>query len=126
MFHHENSRQRQTDEISTVVTSWCVRICGDFIPQIPKLPVGHMLHALLQNLYRRPHGPDHPGSYDALRQFQVMEAKNLQPLIEVEHALRHVRQAKELFMPAIYIVNGQALAAKLFLKSLADSGRDMQ
>jgi len=85
-----------------------------------------MLHALLQDLHRRPHSSDHTSAYDALCQFQVMEPEKLQPLIEVKHAFRHVVQAKELFMPAIDIGNGQVLAGQLFLKRVAYPGRDVQ
>src|SRR5258707_10723586 len=101
MFHHENSWERRTEQTSAVVSARCVRICSDFVPQIPKFAVGYMLHALLQDLYRRPHCPDHAAAYDTLCQFQVMEPEKLQPLIEVNHAFRHVVQAKELLMPAI-------------------------
>src|SRR5882724_11460013 len=111
MFRHENSWQRRPDQISSIVGSGRrVRICSDFVPQIPKLPVSDMLHALLQDLHWSPHSPDHTGAYDALGQFQVMEPEKLQPLIEVNHAFRHVVQAKELFMPTIDIGSGHALA----------------
>ncbi len=100
----------RTEQVSTVVPARFVRIFSDFVSQIPELPVGYILHALLQNLYRRSHGPEHTGAYDALCEFQVMEAEKLQPFIEINHAFRHVVQAKELFMPAIDIGGGQALA----------------
>ena len=103
----------KTNQISTVVPARCVCIRGDFVPQVPKLFVGDILHALLKDLYWRPHSPNHTGAYDALCEFQVMKAEKLQPLIEVKHAFCHVVQAKELFMPAIDIGGGQALAASV-------------
>ena len=112
----------RANQISTV-SARCVCVRSDFVPQVPKLFVGDILHALLQDLYWRSHSPNHTGAYDTLREFQVMKAEKLQSLIEVNHTFCHVVQAKELFMSAIDISGGQALARQLFLKSLTDSGQ---
>lgn len=118
------ARSNWNSSLTASARSVCIR--GDLIPQLPKFPVGYMLHALLQNFHRCSHRPNHTGADDALRQLEMVEAESLQTLIKVKHALRHLVQAKKLFVPAIDIIQSQALARELLLKRIADSWRDMQ
>src|SRR5437588_8907211 len=59
----------------SIVSARSVHGGGDLVPQVPKLPIGDVLHALLQNFYWCSTGSDHPAPDDALCQFEVMKAE---------------------------------------------------
>ena len=98
----------------------------DLVAKVPQVPVESMLHPLLQHFHGCAHSANHAPAYNPLCKLQMVKPEQLHALVKIEHALGYIMQAKELFMPAIDIMSCQPLTAQLFLKCIADPGRDVQ
>ena len=57
------------------LVSRCFLPRSDLVAHIPEFLVEEMLHALVQDFYRRPHGADYSSPDDPLRQFEMMETE---------------------------------------------------
>src|SRR6476469_9964877 len=98
----------------------------DLVAQVPQVPVESMLHPLLQHFHGCAHSANHAPANNPLCELQMVKAEQLHALVKIEHALRYIMQAKELFMPAIDFIHCDALSGELFLKSLSDSRPDVE
>lgn len=99
---------------------------GDLVAHVPEIFIKPTLHALLQNLYRRPHGTNDPPSDDPLGQLQMMEAKQLHAFVKVEKALGNIMQAKKIFVLAIELSHRQPRVLNLLMKNLAEARSNVQ
>src|SRR5919197_279990 len=98
----------------------------DLVPQVPQWLVKEMFLTLLQDLDRRAHGSHYVASDDALRQLEVMVAEELYALIEVQHLLGNLVQAKEFLVPAVDIVDGDSVSPDLCEESVAEPRANVQ
>src|SRR5215469_4000793 len=98
----------------------------DLVAHVPDLAIGHVLHALLKDLHRRSAGADDATANDALRQLEMVEAKGLHALVEIEHALGDIMQAKEFVVSPVNVHEAGSALLQLILECVADARRDVQ
>jgi hypothetical protein len=98
----------------------------DLIPHIPKLFIEKMLHTLMEDLDRRAHSAHYSASDYSLRQFQMMEAKQVNAFVEIQQAFSHIVQPKEFFVAPVNVVNGYIRLAQVLVESLAQPRPNVQ
>ncbi len=103
-----------------------IRSSSDLVPHVPEILIEPAFHSLLQNFHRSSHGANHPSSDDAFGEFEMVEAEELHAFVEVEQALGNIVQAEEFFVPAVEIADGDAGAAELLVKSVAEARADVE
>src|SRR5581483_8622915 len=91
-----------------------------------KILVEDMLLALVQDLNRSAHRANYAAPNDSLRQLQVVEAEDLDTLIEIEHALGDVVQAKIFPVLAIEFIHAEVGMLELLVEGDPDARRDVQ
>src|SRR6266853_3405237 len=94
---------------------------GDLVAHVPQILVEPAFHSLLQNFHRRSHGSDDAPSDDSFGELEMVEAEQLHAFVEVEHALGNIVQTKEFFVTSVEFAGGEARAAELLLKSVAEA-----
>ena len=85
-----------------------------------------MLHALMQDFYRRPHRAYHAAANNPLRQLQVMKAEQVDPFVEIEQALGHVVQTEEFPVAAVELIHVEVDLAQLGVESLTQARTNME
>src|SRR5207302_674922 len=85
-----------------------------------------MLHALVEDFHGSSHRTHNPTSNDALRQFQMMEAEQMNALVKIQQTLSNLVQRKELRMAAVKVVYAEVSLLELLMESLPQPGTDVQ
>src|ERR1051326_82678 len=98
----------------------------DLVTHVPKLLEEYVLLALAQQFNRDSTSADDAAADDALSQLQVMVAKNLHPLVEVEQGLGEIMQAAEFDAAAVHLFGRNARPLELFVKNVGQSRPAMQ
>src|SRR5215469_8561412 len=98
----------------------------DLVSDVPDLAISHVLHALLKDLHRRSAGADDATSNDALRQLEMVEAESLHALVEIQHALGDIMQAKEFVVSPVNVHEAGSALLQLVLECVADARPDVQ
>src|SRR4029077_9470563 len=99
---------------------------GDAVANVPQVFAERVLQSLVQALYRGAHGADSSAANDALRQLEVVKAKQVDAFVKVEETLRHVMQGKKFRVAAVEVVHGQINLAYLGLEGPPKTRADMQ
>jgi hypothetical protein len=99
---------------------------GDLIADVPKIFVEPAFHSLLQDFHGRSHGAHDPASDDSFGEFEMVETEQLHAFVEVEQALGNIVQAKKFLVTAVEVADGEAGAAELLVKSVAEARTDVE
>src|SRR5438270_8360885 len=86
---------------------------SNFIPHFPEFLVEDVFLTLTQDVHRAPGSAEHIASDDAMRQLHVMEAKELNALVEIQQLLCDFMQRQELGTAPIELFKGDAGIAEL-------------
>jgi hypothetical protein len=70
--------------------------------------------------------PTTPASDDAFGELEMMETEELHAFVEVEQALGDIVQAEEFLLAAIKFAGGEAGAAELLVKAVAEARADVE
>src|SRR5208282_765195 len=115
-----------TASILLLARSGLVGSGGDLVAHVPKIFIEPAFHSLLQNFHGRSHGADDAASDDALGELEMVETEKLHAFVEIEQALGNVVQTEEFFVTAIEVADSDAGAAKLLVKSVAETRTDVE
>src|SRR5207244_13574380 len=85
-----------------------------------------MLHPLVQNFDGRAHRTHYSASNDSLRQFQMMEAKQVNAFVEIQQAFGEIVQPKQFFVAPVNVINGYIHLAQLFVERLPEPRANVQ
>src|SRR5438270_8693003 len=85
-----------------------------------------MFHSLVQHLNRSAHGANNSASNNSLRQFQMMQAEQMDTFIEVHQPFGNVVKPKELLVAPVDIVDADILRMQLLVESLTQPGTNVE
>ena len=97
-----------------------------WLRNIPKIFVEPAFHSLLQDFHGRSHGAHDAASDDSFGELEMVETEQLHAFVEVEQALGDFVQAKELLVTPVEVADGEAGAAELLVKSVAEARTDVE
>ena len=80
----------------------------------------------MQDFDRSAHGADHAAADDALGQFEVVKAEQVNAFVKIQQTLGDVVQPEKFRMAAIEFVHGEVELAQLGVEGFAEAGTDVQ
>ena len=99
---------------------------GDLVANLPQVFVEEVLMALVQDFDRGAHGADDAASDDALGEFEVAEAEELNAFVEINQAFGEVVESEEFSMATVHVVERDSGGSQLLLEGMAKAGANMQ
>ena len=80
----------------------------------------------MKNLDRRTHGANYAAADDSLREFEMMKAEQVDALVKIEQAFRHIVQAKEFLMSSIKVVDAERRLQQLSVKGITQARSNVE
>ena len=98
----------------------------DLVPHVPEIFVEQVFHPLMKNFDWSTHRAYYAAADDSLCQFEMMKTEQVDALVKIEQAFGDIVQSKELFMPAVEIIDAESGLQQLSVKGIAQTGPNVE